>query len=293
MNRKSRIGFTLIELLVVIAIIAILAAILFPVFAQARESARKTSCLSNTKQLGLSVIMYAQDYDEMYPCNSWDAPVIGSADNDAHRADFYTVWQWMWRIMPYQKSRQILICPSDPNPKDGHAYALGGTCDDDNRWDVPTPISYNANNELFGYGGLSLPGCGGYTNDDPDTVAEFSPHPMAAVPSAASTYMLGDCGRINGMEPTWINNVRAANYTRVTGLTAPRRGRRAEDPNSGSYNAQWASYITNSSVFRHQMGENLAFADGHAKFRRGLAVTSGDDFFDEEHAKEGVVLRDY
>ncbi|NCO93957.1 MAG: prepilin-type N-terminal cleavage/methylation domain-containing protein, partial [Armatimonadetes bacterium] len=59
-------GFTLIELLVVIAIIAILAAILFPVFAKAREKARQTSCLSNTKQLGLSQFMYAQDYDEMY-----------------------------------------------------------------------------------------------------------------------------------------------------------------------------------------------------------------------------------
>ncbi len=69
MNRKNQSshGFTLIELLVVIAIIAILAAILFPVFAQAREKARSISCLSNTKQLGLSVMMYVQDYDEMYP----------------------------------------------------------------------------------------------------------------------------------------------------------------------------------------------------------------------------------
>src|SRR6187399_2193479 len=61
-------GFTLIELLVVIAIIAILAAILFPVFAKAREQARKTSCLSNMKQLGLAALMYTQDYDETWPC---------------------------------------------------------------------------------------------------------------------------------------------------------------------------------------------------------------------------------
>lgn len=64
---QSRSGFTLIELLVVIAIIAILAAILFPVFAQAREKARSASCLSNTKQLGLGLVMYVQDYDETFP----------------------------------------------------------------------------------------------------------------------------------------------------------------------------------------------------------------------------------
>ncbi|HAZ64135.1 MAG TPA: hypothetical protein DCZ72_11075, partial [Armatimonadetes bacterium] len=67
MRRGSRRGFTLIELLVVIAIIAILAAILFPVFAKAREKARAASCQSNLKQLGLSVMQYTQDWDEMYP----------------------------------------------------------------------------------------------------------------------------------------------------------------------------------------------------------------------------------
>src|SRR5205807_5921496 len=67
MQRKTRGAFTLIELLVVIAIIAILAAILFPVFAQARAQARKTTCLSNTKQVTLGILMYTQDYDEMLP----------------------------------------------------------------------------------------------------------------------------------------------------------------------------------------------------------------------------------
>src|SRR5215470_19728393 len=115
MSRRK--AFTLIELLVVIAIIAILAAILFPVFAQAREAARKTSCLSNTKQLGLAIMQYVQDYDEMYPSNSWDTPAIGVTDQDTKDPTYKSAIIWMWRVMPYMKNKQILVCPSDPNSK--------------------------------------------------------------------------------------------------------------------------------------------------------------------------------
>src|SRR5579872_2890780 len=86
---RSR-GFTLIELLVVIAIIAILAAILFPVFAQAREAARKAVCISNNRQIGLGAMMYVQDYDEMYPTNAWNTPAIGVADNDVHSGNYHS-----------------------------------------------------------------------------------------------------------------------------------------------------------------------------------------------------------
>ncbi len=94
-------GFTLIELLVVIAIIAILAAILFPVFARAREKARQTSCLSNTKQLGLGIMMYVQDYDERCPSVYDDG--LG-----------YPAGRIIWadKIFPYVKNRQIFLCPS-------------------------------------------------------------------------------------------------------------------------------------------------------------------------------------
>src|SRR5215216_995867 len=90
-------GFTLIELLVVIAIIAILAAILFPVFARARENARRSSCQSNVKQILLGVAQYTQDYDEKYPIS------------------FGGSLQWTQRIFSYVKSEQIFSCPSDSN----------------------------------------------------------------------------------------------------------------------------------------------------------------------------------
>src|SRR5437588_2109592 len=96
-HRVLRRGFTLIELLVVIAIIAILAAILFPVFAQARDSARQTTCVSNLKNLNLAVIMYSQDYDEQILLNSIDG--VWAADTDPLKAD-----TWMGHVAPYVKN---------------------------------------------------------------------------------------------------------------------------------------------------------------------------------------------
>lgn len=104
MNFSRRPAFTLVELLVVIAIIAILAAILFPVFARARENARRSSCQSNLKQIGLGLLQYIQDYDEKMPRSSY-GPV--SAPSDAVN------YKWMDAIYPYTKSEQIFNCPSD------------------------------------------------------------------------------------------------------------------------------------------------------------------------------------
>src|SRR5690349_12512311 len=103
--RRQKGGFTLIELLVVIAIIAILAAILFPVFAQAREKARSSSCLSNQKQIALAHSMYAQDYDETYPMAQGTLidPVTG------------ILTRWEDSVKPYIKGGNvggILTCPS-------------------------------------------------------------------------------------------------------------------------------------------------------------------------------------
>jgi len=144
----SRKGFTLIELLVVIAIIAILAAILFPVFAQARESARMSACLNNVKQIGLSVQMYAQDYDEKFPMGTYNGPRNWEVDTDLTGAGMLDCWadpntggpaNWKGfnpgdggpnyqgcayggefyrtlmsvQLKPYQKTVQIWYCPSD------------------------------------------------------------------------------------------------------------------------------------------------------------------------------------
>ena len=107
MLTNTKKGFTLIELLVVIAIIAILAAILFPVFARARENARRSSCSSNIKQIGLGFQQYIQDYDERFPL------VAGGATTTA--ASGIQSQGWAIQLQPYLKSTQIFQCPSETN----------------------------------------------------------------------------------------------------------------------------------------------------------------------------------
>ena len=111
-------GFTLIELLVVIAIIAILAAILFPVFAQARESARLTSCTSNAKQIGTAMIMYADDYDETLPPRRDESSPTCQAQIwlPSGQYDTWTVYQRNWKhlVNAYIKNTDLFRCPTNP-----------------------------------------------------------------------------------------------------------------------------------------------------------------------------------
>jgi prepilin-type N-terminal cleavage/methylation domain-containing protein len=119
MQSFNRQGFTLIELLVVIAIIAILAAIIFPVFASAREKARQTTCASNERQLGLAFVQYVQDYDQTLPgpdgtnAGAWNGPYWGTAGGD-----------WAPDIYPYAKSTGVYECPDDTQKSPKVSYAF-------------------------------------------------------------------------------------------------------------------------------------------------------------------------
>jgi prepilin-type N-terminal cleavage/methylation domain-containing protein/prepilin-type processing-associated H-X9-DG protein len=160
----SRRGFTLIELLVVIAIIAILAAILFPVFARAREKARMASCQSNLKQLALGVLMYAQDYDEMTPGAYGNSsrytglpippgPVSG-------RGGASSWWYWADMIYPYVNNLQLFICPSYPGGRcryDGNQDALNGNHNTPGR-----PLAWHARpaEHIMLYDSRSIRSCG-------------------------------------------------------------------------------------------------------------------------------------
>jgi prepilin-type N-terminal cleavage/methylation domain-containing protein/prepilin-type processing-associated H-X9-DG protein len=242
MRAKSSRGFTLIELLVVIAIIAILAAILFPVFAQARESARKTSCLSNTKQMGLSHLMYIQDYDET-TVTSWSFGFPG---------DF------SWAVQPYMKNLQILFCPSfkvsttafgtscNPNYLPGgvdnptrELYMWGYGYNTGHQWANNTGLTRNADYTLSGTYQLVI-------NGQTFTVG-YRTRPMlgialAGVSAPANMLMLGDTadtivpglgrGDLNLVKGGACDNLRKSNWPRHTG------------------------------------GNNLVYVDGHSKWYR-------------------------
>ncbi len=176
MNTRYRSGFTLIELLVVIAIIAILAAILFPVFAQAREKARQTSCLSNMKQIGYGLMMYTQDYDELLP-SSWlgNGP---AANFDPGPGPAYT-WQWM--ILPYIKNSDVYACPSNRFKKRENWRAMFfGTPQ------VLIPMHYIVNRQVIGQ--FKFEG----------------PSPLSAIESPADAIAVNE-NKGRYMDSTWNN----------------------------------------------------------------------------------------
>src|SRR5689334_11678442 len=154
---RKQTAFTLIELLVVIAIIAILAAILFPVFARARENARRSSCQSNLKQIGLGFAQYTQDYDERLPLTMWAPPSPNSGtatgymaqtdSNNLPNAKTYDAYKgavacWVDEIYPYLKSGQIFYCPSDTNAGLYAQYGPAGNLGE---------ISYGMNEFMNGF----------------------------------------------------------------------------------------------------------------------------------------------
>lgn len=124
MNRRHRCarttGFTLIELLVVIAIIAILAAILFPVFAQAREKARQAACMNNLKQIGSATMQYVQDYDETFPVSIWSSTSPTWTNMMPDGRSFRGYYAWPVQLYTYIKSADVYRCTSDDT--DGRTF---------------------------------------------------------------------------------------------------------------------------------------------------------------------------
>jgi prepilin-type N-terminal cleavage/methylation domain-containing protein/prepilin-type processing-associated H-X9-DG protein len=219
-------GFTLIELLVVVAIIAVLAAILFPVFARARENARRASCISNLKQYGLATIMYVQDYDEHYPPN-YNYP-NGTSTPVALDGAWNSGGQTCWPVIlyPYTKSMGIVYCPSaSKNP----ALNFGANGN-------PIYLNYGANDLVF-----LLP-----------TAA--SPVLQSKLATPSLTYMLMDFGAIRA-DAAYAYTPSATNYL-------PGTGELGVTPSSAI--ASYAESDFQSG--RHFGGVNVCFVDGHVKW---------------------------
>ena len=233
-RRGHAFGFTLIELLVVIAIIAILAAILFPVFARARENARRTSCLSNVKQFSLGLLQYTQDYDEQYPRAFYDHPAAGEDPpggvwvRPASGADR---WHWQQVIYPYTKSTQIYVCPSQSLftslPANGH---------------------YGINSLVSPYAAI--------TATNPNNGISLS-----AVQAPASLYLLMDAGRYG----IAVGAVRLASLTAATYEYIPGSGDAGMGGCTNAGNGT-GNMTADCQTGRHFGGVNMGFGDGHAKW---------------------------
>ena len=240
-NRRLQ-GFTLIELLVVIAIIAILAAILFPVFAQAREKARQTACLSNMKQIGTGLMMYTQDFDETYPILAY-AP-----------ANYSNGWYFTYReaVGPYIKNGTQTV---NWITTDGSLTTLANA----GLWNCPDVAngvyrSYGAHDRVIGY----LASGNGKV--------KFNPIKLATVGNTAGVVVVSELGVVSA----WNVSSDAMNtdpYWQGGAVWPPQ----FEGPKSG---AQWGqidptaanSYPGDTMPrYRHSGTSNFTFADGHAK----------------------------
>jgi prepilin-type N-terminal cleavage/methylation domain-containing protein/prepilin-type processing-associated H-X9-DG protein len=193
--RRTARAFTLIEILVVIAIIAVLAAILFPVFARARENARRASCMSNLKQIGLGFQMYTQDYDEKFPVLNTSATAPA-------------VWYWQ-AVQPYVKSKQIW---ADPSASGGTSASTGDTSAQFGSWKTIDPVWYTYNGNVAGKALASI-----------DTVSDVFIS-WDTVFSPWSTYCTADAHNLDNNLPLSTTNEDRCRTTDGTADTARHLG---------------------------------------------------------------------
>jgi len=269
---RRRLGFTLIELLVVIAIIAILAAILFPVFATAREKARQTSCASNLKQLGIGLIQYCQDYDENLPYGN--------------RSFNMGVWRelgWAGPVYPYVKATGVFRCPDDQTvpdatPASTASISLGGGSTATQISGVPWNVVSYALNQAFisGVGAATTSPVGALLsqatwNSPSKTVLLLEVSGcQAQITSSSETQSPSD----NGLGASWNFEAYAPQSPAAVGLQ--QTGPLGTSANSGTGNqitGTWGDQPT--AGIRHGIGSIFLMTDGHVKFLQGNKVSFG------------------
>jgi prepilin-type N-terminal cleavage/methylation domain-containing protein/prepilin-type processing-associated H-X9-DG protein len=298
----KRNGFTLIELLVVIAIIAILAAILFPVFAQAREKARAISCASNMKQLAMAVIMYTDDFDEVYPAGQSDLP---DPNNGGAPASFISTdaWgHWQTMILPYVKAGGVFTCPDDgaggPDPLIsafgvGSSYVANGFYEyyssdnyaGGNVGPMPVLTTYHPNIKVMNESKI---------NDSSDTIlfAEVFNGDLRKTRGHHNEDITADFDGYAANYTAWgVADVVTGDGVLDAGLLIPWGGQSAPGAGSGNNggNQNFGTYaaptgnqptletsIGNGSLSVHHGNEsNFAFADGHVKAMIPSATNPG------------------